>query len=54
LHPIIALTDRDFSAPRRLLDTSARDAAGGYCCHVVETLPAPDGFDIRRFLAPAA
>jgi putative nucleotidyltransferase with HDIG domain len=54
LHPIVALTDGDFSAPRRLLDTSARDAEGGYCCHVVETLPAPDGFDIRRFLATAA
>jgi putative nucleotidyltransferase with HDIG domain len=60
LHPVIALAEAggvDFGAHRASrvrIDTSTRDAAGAYHRHIVETLPAPAGFDIRRFLASAA
>jgi len=53
LHPIIALTESSFEAPLTRLDTSTRDDAGTYVRHIVETLPAAESFDIRRFL-PAA
>lgn len=54
LHPIVALADTAFSGPLSRVDTSARDDSGAYARHVVETLPAPEGFDISRFLATAA
>ncbi|HEX7139658.1 MAG TPA: HD domain-containing phosphohydrolase [Vicinamibacterales bacterium] len=53
LHPIIALTESSFEAPLRRLDTSTRDDDAVYVRHIVETLPATESFDIRRFLAAA-
>jgi putative nucleotidyltransferase with HDIG domain len=54
LHPVLALTDTDFTTPRQRVDTSARDDGGAYARHIVETLPAPEGFDLGRFLPSAA
>jgi putative nucleotidyltransferase with HDIG domain len=57
LHPIVALADSSLAGPRHRdsrVDTSERDAAGGYRRHIVETLTPPEGFDVRVFLPPAA
>ena len=51
LHPIIQITESSFESLRERIDMSARDSAGAYARHIVETLPAPDGFDMRRFLS---
>jgi len=53
LHPIIALTGSSFEAPLSHLDTSTRDSAGAYERHIVESVPATESFDIRKFLAAA-
>jgi putative nucleotidyltransferase with HDIG domain len=53
LHPIVAISDPGFNGPLERVDTSIRDASGAYRRHVVETLTAPESFDIRRFLAAA-
>lgn len=54
MHPVVVLTDERFEAPHARVDTSVRDHSGEYHCHIVETLPPPDGFDLRRFFASAA
>jgi putative nucleotidyltransferase with HDIG domain len=54
LHPIIALLDSSFSATSARLDTSVRDATGVHIRHIVETMPAPDRFDMRLFFEAAA
>ena len=54
LHPIIQITENSFESLRERIDMSARDSGGAYARHIVETLPAPDGFDLRRFLPSAA
>jgi putative nucleotidyltransferase with HDIG domain len=54
LHPILSIVDAGFGGPTARVDTSARDAAGVYARHIVETVPAPEGFDLRLFLATAA
>jgi putative nucleotidyltransferase with HDIG domain len=54
LHPIIQITESSFESLRERIDMSARDSGGAYTRHIVETLPAPDGFDMRRFLPSAA
>jgi HD-GYP domain-containing protein (c-di-GMP phosphodiesterase class II) len=54
LHPVLAITENGFESPGRQVDTSDRDGDGGYVRHIVETLPAPESFDIRRFLPSAA
>jgi len=53
LHPIVALIDGG-AGPAARVDTSARDRAGAYTRHIVETVNPPDGFDLRRFLEAAA
>jgi hypothetical protein len=54
LHPILSLVDTSFGGPTARVDTSTRDDAGAYARHIVETMPPPDGFDLRLFLATAA
>jgi len=53
LHPAVTLID-ETGSPAARVDTSERDAAGVYARNVMETLPPPDGFDVRRFLDAAA
>jgi len=54
LHPILSLVDASFGGPTARVDTSARDDSGAYARHIVETIAAPEGFDLRLFLAAAA
>jgi putative nucleotidyltransferase with HDIG domain len=54
LHPILSLADTSFGGPTARVDTSARDDAGVYIRHIVETMSPPEGFDLRLFLATAA
>ena len=53
LHPVLALVDQDTLLPRERVDTSERDASGGYARHISQSLPAPEGLDRRAFLEPA-
>jgi putative nucleotidyltransferase with HDIG domain len=54
LHPVLSLVDISFGGPTARVDTSARDAAGLHIRHIAETMPPPEGFDLRLFLAAAA
>jgi hypothetical protein len=54
LHPVVALVDDGPDGPRARIDTGARDAAGAYERHIIETLRPPEGLDVRRFLSAAA
>jgi hypothetical protein len=51
----LTLVDEAVQTPLGVLDTSARDANGGYCRHIVETVVPPDGArDLARFIQHAA
>ena len=54
LHPVVALVDASLEAPRGHIDLSARDAAGAYERHVVETLVPQAPLDVTKFLPIAA
>ena len=53
LHPVLALVDEETYKPTELVDTSERESSGGYARHITQSLPAPDGLDVRLFLPPA-
>jgi putative nucleotidyltransferase with HDIG domain len=54
LHPMIELVDEHVQTPLGEVDTSARDGAGAYCRHIVETVVPPGGaLDLTRFLTAA-
>ena len=53
LHPVLTLVDEDTYQPIGHVDTSERESAGGYARHIMQSLPAPDGLDLRVFLEPA-
>ena len=53
LHPMLALVDGSQNAADRI-DTGARDAAGRYERHILNTMRPPEGLDVSRFLAGAA
>jgi HD-GYP domain-containing protein (c-di-GMP phosphodiesterase class II) len=54
LHPVVQLVDEDVRQAFAMIDTRARDGAGAYQRHLVETVAASgEAVDIRRFL-PAA
>ena len=53
LHPVLALVDEGSYQPVGRVDTSERDSAGAYARHIAQSLPAPDGLDLRVFLEPA-
>jgi putative nucleotidyltransferase with HDIG domain len=50
LHPILALSDLELQHPCGRVDSAARDAAGSYERHILETLRPPEGFDVGNFL----
>jgi HD-GYP domain-containing protein (c-di-GMP phosphodiesterase class II) len=54
LHPVIALAPDDFSRALGEVDTSLRDAAGGYRRHVLETLRPGQPIDLSTFLQSSA
>ena len=51
LHPVLALADQELQRPCGRVDSAARDAAGSYERHILETLRPPEGFDVGNFLA---
>ncbi|HSL21306.1 MAG TPA: HD domain-containing phosphohydrolase [Vicinamibacterales bacterium] len=51
LHPVIARLGREYERLDGEIDTSARDAAGTYERHVIETLPPPEGLDLGALLS---
>jgi putative nucleotidyltransferase with HDIG domain len=53
LHPMLALVDEDTYRPVGQVDTSERESSGGYARHITQSLPAPDGLDLRVFLESA-
>jgi putative nucleotidyltransferase with HDIG domain len=53
LHPVLALVDEDTYRPNGRVDTSERESSGGYARHITQSIPAPDGLDLRTFLEPA-
>jgi putative nucleotidyltransferase with HDIG domain len=50
LHPVIALVASDFGRLPGDVDTSARDSAGAYARHIVETVRPPEGLDLAQFI----
>jgi putative nucleotidyltransferase with HDIG domain len=54
LHPVLALVDEGTYEPTGRVDTSERESSGGYARHITQSMPAPDGLDLRVFLEPAA
>ncbi len=53
LHPVVAVVDESLTAPRGEIDLSARDGAGAYQRHVVETLVPTAPLDVTKFLPVA-
>jgi putative nucleotidyltransferase with HDIG domain len=51
LHPMVVLTDQQLQSPCGRVDIAARDGAGVYERHIMETLKLPEGLDIGIFLA---
>lgn len=50
LHPVIALIGPQFENLSKEIDTSLRDASGGYARHVIETMLPSRELDFREFL----
>ena len=53
LHPLLTLVDEETYRPLSRVDTAERDSSGAYARHISQSLPAPDGLDLRQFLDPA-
>jgi putative nucleotidyltransferase with HDIG domain len=53
LHPVIRLLDQITYEPTDFVNTSTRDAAGAYERHIRQTVPVPDGLDVRPMLEAA-
>ena len=50
LHPVLTLIDERTYQPKGRVDTAERDSAGAYARHISQSVPAPDGVDLRHFL----
>jgi putative nucleotidyltransferase with HDIG domain len=53
LHPVIRLLDQLTYEPTQRLNTATRDASGGYERHVTQSVPVPEGLDVRGMLEAA-
>jgi putative nucleotidyltransferase with HDIG domain len=53
LHPVIHLLDQLTYEPTERLNTATRDTSGGYERHISQSLPVPEGLDVRGMLAAA-
>jgi putative nucleotidyltransferase with HDIG domain len=53
LHPVIRVLDQLTYEPTEFVNTAARDAAGAYERHIKQTLPVPEGLDVRPMLSAA-
>ena len=54
LHPVVALFDEETGGPAERIDTSARDTAGVYARHILETVAPPKNLNLRLFFEAAA
>jgi putative nucleotidyltransferase with HDIG domain len=53
LHPVLTLVDEQTHQALGRVDTAVRDAAGAYERHISQTVPVPEGLDLRPLLDPA-
>jgi len=53
LHPVIRLLDQLTYEPAERLNTASRDASGAYERHINQSLPVPEGLDVRGMLEAA-
>jgi putative nucleotidyltransferase with HDIG domain len=53
LHPVIRLLDQLTYEPTERLNTATRDASGAYERHISQSLPVPEGLDVRGMLEAA-
>jgi len=53
LHPVIRLLDQLTYEPTERLDTATRDASGTYERHISQSVPVPEGLDVREMLEAA-
>ena len=53
LHPVIRLLDQLTYEPTERLNTAVRDEAGAYERHISQSLPVPEGLDVRGMLEAA-
>jgi putative nucleotidyltransferase with HDIG domain len=53
LHPVIRLLDQLTYEPTDRLNTAARDASGAYERHISQSVPVPEGLDVRGMLEAA-
>ena len=53
LHPVIRLIDQITYEPTESVDTATRDSAGAYERHIQQTVPVPEGLDVRPMLKAA-
>jgi putative nucleotidyltransferase with HDIG domain len=53
LHPVIVLIDQLTYEAAGRVNTASRDTSGGYERHITQSVPMPDGLDLRHLLAPA-
>ena len=53
LHPVIRLIDQITYEPSDSVDTARRDAAGAYERHIQQTVPVPEGLDVRPMMKAA-
>ena len=53
LHPVIRLLDQVTFEPTEYVNTATRDASGAYERHIKQTVPLPEGLDVRPMLNAA-
>jgi len=53
LHPVIRLLDQLTYEPAGRVNTATRDASGAYERHISQSVPVPDGLDVRPMLKAA-
>jgi putative nucleotidyltransferase with HDIG domain len=53
LHPVLRLLDQLTYEPTERLNTAVRDASGAYQRHVNQSVPVPEGLDVRGMLEAA-
>src|SRR5262245_15406332 len=53
LHPVIRLLDHVTYEPSERVNTALRDASGAYERHINQSVPVPDGLDVRPMLKAA-
>jgi putative nucleotidyltransferase with HDIG domain len=53
LHPVITILDQLTYEPTGRVDTSIRDSSGAYERHIHQSVPVPEGLDVRGMLEAA-